>query len=335
MAKNEKIDLVVLWVDGSDIKWQEERARYLINSEEEKSNSFICYRELGLMEYFFRGIEKNAPWINNVFFITWGHLPGFLNTDHPKLKIVNHKDFIPEEYLPTFNSNVIELNLHRIKDLSENFILFNDDFFVIDDIKEEDFFYKNLPCDTLASRTMFNYHIGDSINYIEFNNMGLINRNFYGHKKLGKYISLKYKLSDNMGNLVRLLSKRYSLYASYHLPISHKKSVFEEVWNKEYETLDKMCHNRFRSPYDYSHWLMRYWNLASGNFHPVNVTKLGHFTDLSFEFDELIDIIMNKKEKIFILNDSDSETNEMYELHYPRLKEAFEKALPVKSEYEL
>ena len=35
----------------------------------------------------------------------------------PKLKLVSHKDYIPAEYLPTFNSNVIELWLHKIPEL--------------------------------------------------------------------------------------------------------------------------------------------------------------------------------------------------------------------------
>jgi len=53
--------------------------------------------------------------------------------------IVNHKDFIPEEYLPIFNSNAIELNMHKIKELSENFVYFNDDMFVLKEMKKEAF----------------------------------------------------------------------------------------------------------------------------------------------------------------------------------------------------
>jgi hypothetical protein len=59
-------------------------------------------------------VEKYAPWVNRVFFITCGQCPPWLNRNHPKLRLVDHKDFIPLEYLPTFNSMTIELNLHRI-----------------------------------------------------------------------------------------------------------------------------------------------------------------------------------------------------------------------------
>ena len=333
--KNEKIDLVVMWVDGSDVEWQKERAKYKIAKGDEIGNSFCCYRDFGLMEYFFRGVEKYMPWINKIFFVTCGHLPKFLNTTNPKLRIVNHKDYIPEEYLPTFNSNVIELNLHRIEDLSENFILFNDDMFVIDKLEEKMFFKNNLPCDSLCSRTMVNYVVGFTIYYMVFNDMGLINRNFYNNKPFEKWINNKYKLRDNIGNAINMLTKRYSAFENQHLPLPHKKSVFAEVWEKEHEALDKMCHNRFRSPYDFNQWLMRYWNFASGKFIPSDVSKIGYYTDLGYNIDSLIDIIENKKERVFLLNDTDKISDELFYDYKPRFKAALDKILPEKSSFEL
>ena len=60
-----------------------------------------------------------------------GKKPDWLNLDHPKLKLVTHKEFMPNEYLPTYNSAAIELNLHRIEGLSENYLYFNDDMYLI------------------------------------------------------------------------------------------------------------------------------------------------------------------------------------------------------------
>ena len=64
----------------------------------------------------------------NYNFVTWGHLPKWLNIDNEKLVIVNHQDYIPEKYLPTFNSNVLDLNMFRIPGLSEQYINFNDEY---------------------------------------------------------------------------------------------------------------------------------------------------------------------------------------------------------------
>ena len=124
----EKIDFVILWVDGNDKKWLEQKNSYTNKTEEIKKSRF---RDWDLLKYWFRGVEKYAPWVNKIFFVTWGHIPSWLDTKNPKLEIVKHSDFIPPKYLPTFNSNVIELNLHRILNLSEKFVLFNDDVFII------------------------------------------------------------------------------------------------------------------------------------------------------------------------------------------------------------
>ena len=46
---------------------------------------------------------------------------------------------MPEAYLPSYNSSAIELNIHRIRGLSEHFIYFNDDMFKIKDTQPSDF----------------------------------------------------------------------------------------------------------------------------------------------------------------------------------------------------
>ena len=134
---DEKIDIVVLWVDGNDEEWLKEKNKYIDNRGDKKDNRF---RDCNNLQYVFRGIEKYVPWVNRVFFITWGHLPKWLDVNNKKLEIVKHEEFIPKEYLPTFNSNVIEMNLFRIKNLSSKFVIFNDDLFILKNLKPEDFF---------------------------------------------------------------------------------------------------------------------------------------------------------------------------------------------------
>src|SRR5699024_2272679 len=74
----------------------------------------------------------------------------WLDVNHPKLNIVKHEDFIPEEYLPTFSARPIELNLHRIEGLAEQFVYFNDDMFMLDFLKKDDFFFNGMPCDVAS-----------------------------------------------------------------------------------------------------------------------------------------------------------------------------------------
>ena len=120
-----EIDFVLPWVDGSDTDWIRERNHYLGIKEENVETS--RFRDWENLQYWFRGVEKFAPWVRRIYFVTWGHVPKWLNTAHPKLTVVRHEDYIPAEYLPTFSSHPIELNLHRIKGLSDRFVYFNDE----------------------------------------------------------------------------------------------------------------------------------------------------------------------------------------------------------------
>ena len=133
---NDKIDFVMIWVDGNDPEWRKEKDKYSNKVDNNTDNREARFRDWDNLQYWFRGVEKFAPWVNKIHFVTCGHLPKWLNTENPKLNIVKHKDFIPEKYLPTFNSHTIELNLHRIKGLAENFVYFNDDLFIVKKTKE-------------------------------------------------------------------------------------------------------------------------------------------------------------------------------------------------------
>lgn len=142
------IDFAITWVDGADPEWRSERAKCSPASDEDGSER--RYRDWDLLRYWFRGVEKFAPWVRKIHFITWGHLPEWLNTENPKLHIVKHEDYIPNEFLPTFNSCTIELYLDRIEGLAEHFVYFNDDVFLTAQAKPEMFFSDGKPCDMLA-----------------------------------------------------------------------------------------------------------------------------------------------------------------------------------------
>ena len=90
----EKIDFVIMWVDGADEKWLEEKKMYDTNVDIEAGGDHR-FRDWDNLQYWFRGVEKFAPWVNSVYFITCGHYPEWLNLDHPKLKFVKHSDYIP------------------------------------------------------------------------------------------------------------------------------------------------------------------------------------------------------------------------------------------------
>ena len=136
----EKIDLVVLYVDSEDKNWQKLYKQYAPQSADVQITGKQRFRGNPHFVYLFRGIEKYAPWINNIFLVvqSQSQVPYWIN--QKKVKIVLHEDFIPAEYLPLFSSQAIEMFLHKIPSLSEKFLYANDDNYIVGDVKPEDFF---------------------------------------------------------------------------------------------------------------------------------------------------------------------------------------------------
>ena len=326
------IDIVVPWVDGDDPAWRAERAKFRPDSGSD--NSEARYREWGLFQYWFRSIELYAPWVRKVHLVTWGHLPEWLNTEHPKLNIVNHKDYIPEEYLPTFNAIPIENNVHRIPDLAEHFILFNDDVYLSRPTVPEDFFVNGLPTDTAI---LNNVTISDTFSfmpYLALNCLGMVNENFDKHTVLKqnwkKWFSPKYgKMA--LHNLYYWPGKNFAGFRSFHTCVPYQKKTFEEVWDKYPEMLDKSCRSRFRSREDVNHYIFRYWHLVKGLFTPAK-PNCAYLTIGEDDAQAVQAALISPKYKVVCVNDDPSGLN--FAEEQKRFKEIFEKRFPTPSAYE-
>jgi UDP-N-acetylglucosamine-lysosomal-enzyme len=93
------------------------------------------------LKYSLRSIEKYAPWARYIFIVTNDQIPSWLDKNHPKIKLISHKQIFPNKsHLPTFNSLAIESHLHRIPGLSRRFLYFNDDILLGKPISIEDFY---------------------------------------------------------------------------------------------------------------------------------------------------------------------------------------------------
>ena len=326
----EKIDVVITWVDGNDPLWLREKAKFL--NKDISNNNFISgenrFEDQGLLKYWFRGIEKFMPWVNNIFFVTCGHFPDWLNLDNSKLHLVKHSDFMPNEYLPTFNSNSILLNLHKIPGLSEKFIYFNDDMYVINECKQKCFFNKNLPVD-MAVQDIISAPDTDPFWDMMVNNVMVINKNFSKRKSIrnnrGKWYKVKYGLKNLTKNILLSKFNYFPGFHDVHLPNAYLKTTFEEVWDKNFDICNETCLHKFRSSEDITEWTMRYWQLASGNFYPINKEKLGRYVSLkdNSAFDYLK---TNPSMPLVCLNDSTK--------NYKDVIDYFEKKFPNKSSFE-
>lgn len=105
------IDLVYLWVNGNDPKWQAKRDACIGRPSGSQAHCKGRYADNGELKYSLRSAEKYAPWIRRIFIVTDNQIPEWLNTDNQKVQIVDHTEIMPAECLPCFNSAVIEMFL--------------------------------------------------------------------------------------------------------------------------------------------------------------------------------------------------------------------------------
>lgn len=333
--ENIEIDFVIPWVDGADPKWQNEFKKYH-HDVKGCDSRFERYRDWDILKYWFRGVEENAPWARKIFFITWGHLPEWLDVNHPKLVIVNHKDYIPEEYLPTFSANPIEVNLHRIEGLSEHFVYFNDDMFLLNYSKPSDFFKNGLPCEMVVEHPILAEE--PVMCGIHHNNTNILNAHFDKRKVIKqnilKWFNLKYrKLS--VCNLIFTPWWKFVGFYCHHFSRPYLKSTFEEVWNKCGKELDNTSKNKFRSITDVNQYLFSNWQLCSGKFSPYYINNKARFIDgVNFESKESFELISKRQVLQVCVNDGSYDETKFEDIK-KGLQDAFQIAFPRKSKFEV
>ena len=329
----DKIDFVLPWVDGSDSAWIKQRNEYLgIKNDQTQDSRFRDWENL---QYWFRGVEKFAPWVNHIYFVTWGHIPSWLNTDHPKLTVVKHEDYIPKQYLPTFSSHPIELNMHRIRGLSEQFVYFNDDTFIINKMEPEDFFRNGLPRDYCIETALVQDDINNPFACILMNNAALVNMHYSKREVIGR--NWKKWFHPAYGkmvfrNMLMLPYREFSSFKYSHISSSFLKSTFEEVWREEGEVLDRVCRTRFRSRGDVNQYVMKYWQYMEGKYEPQS-PKIGKFFTIGLHDRQIHDVLRNQKCKILCINDTENIGD--FRQQKRNIKDSFESILPEKSAFEL
>lgn len=335
MEKN--IDFVIAWVDGSDENWRKEKesCKADLKVTRQTDSSENRYRDWDNLQYWFRAVERYAPWVNKIYFVTWGHIPSWLNVSHPKLVLVNHADYIPKQYLPTFSANPIELNLHRIIGLSEQFVYFNDDMFLTKPVQPEDFFVDGLPKDCCIESAVMQDDYENPFAHILLNSCALINMNFNKRvvvkKQWKKWFSPVYGMAV-LRNFLMYPYRQFSSFKFFHIPSAFLKSSFQEMWKLEPEILDEVCHNKFRSSFDVNQYMMKYYQFVTGKFVPQS-PKAGKFFIPGRDADsDIIDAIQHRKYQMICINDDGREKN--FEEIKAKIIDSFQMVFPEKSDFE-
>ena len=248
---------------------------------------------------------------------------------------------MPKECLPTFNSCAIELNMHRIKGLSEHFVYFNDDMLLNGPINPEYYFKKGLPCD-FNKETCFNVPIYTrkerfSIYMSMLADIGIINAHFNRWKTVcqspWRWYGLHLGIKELVMSSILLKQRLFVGFSNYHIEQAYLKSIFDEVWEKEPDFLYGSC-TRFREEVIANPLVFRYWQLAKNLFYPKKRRfATFHLTDRGC-INKIEKAIQDTNIASICLNDTSFCTDDDFEFIHINLQRILEQKYPQKSSFE-
>ena len=291
------MDIVITYVNGLDPLWQKEYEQHTNTPILEKR-----FRDWGTLRYLFRSIATNMSFIRRVHLIVAqeSQIPEWINRD--EVNIVLHKDIIPEEYLPTFNCNPIEMHLHRIKDLDEEYLYFNDDMFPL------------LPC-----RPTDFFRGGKGV-------IGISKHIFYSD--MFKRIC---RNSDHMARKALGLKPSWLFLRPQHICSPMLKSVCEELYGKIEDKI-KSSLTRVRTKENLNQYLFTDYMYLQGKIIPERLSKR-HFSVGITSTKNLRKFIESPTRKLVCVNDVQLSEERYIELRQTLLN-AFDSRFPEKSKFE-
>lgn len=287
------IDVVYTWVDGADPDWLNRKNSLLSGTGRPATHPLSAndsrYLSRDELRYSLRSLEMHANWARRIYLVTDRQVPGWLRTDHPRLRIVDHTElFAGRGRLPTFNSHAIETQLHHIDGLSEHFLYLNDDVFFGAAVTPEAFFHSN----------------GSA-------------KFFLSHAKIGVGESRPSDapVVSAAKNNRRLLEQSFGVEITnrlQHAPHALRRSVLAEIEQRYTAEVCRTAHNQFRCPSDISMVasLAHYYGYLTGRAAPG---KLRYFyADIARRETPLrLDTLLRERDAdAFCLNDIDSSAND-------------------------
>lgn len=287
------VDIVYLWVDGSDSEWR--RKRNALEGVEREDASLDCegrYADNDELKYSLRALERNAPWIRRIFIVTDGQRPAWLDIHNPKIRIVDHSEILPEKARPTFNSVVIEHNLHRIPGLAEHFLYSNDDMFINRPVKKSDFF------------------TADGLPMIRFNRRVMRKLSLWGEiHLLGKSLSNYNRTIMKASELVKEKFGKYIGHKPHHNVDAFRKSDYANTFETFREAIEPTLVNHFRSDSDIQRVIYSYAPVAEGKAVVKYVNQTTSCRLQNYRHDHYRDI-EKKNPTFFCVNDSQYSTDD-------------------------
>lgn len=293
------MDVVITYVDGNDTVWKQDYEKTTNVPVMEKR-----FRDWGTLKYLLRGIETKMPFIRNVYLVVshTSQVPEW--ADQEQLKIVLHKDIIPAEFLPTFNCNPIEMHLHRIPGMDEEYIYFNDDMFPVGECKPTDFFREGKPV------------IG-----------------YYTHLFASGMYKKICRNSDRLARKALGMKPSCFFTRPQHICSPMLKSQCEELYSMVEDEIRKTSATRTRTEENLNQYLFLDYMNYKGMVIKEKISNK-HFSVAVASADSLRDFLHKPTRNLVCINDVRL-SEERYEQLRGTILDAFESTFPAKSRFEL
>ncbi len=291
------MDAVVTFVNGQDPLWREEYCKAVPSAEGAKR-----FRDWGTLPYLLRGIHSCLPFVENVYLVvsSESQVPGWVDDSH--LHVVLHRDIIPSRLLPLFNSCTIEMFLHRIPGLAEEFLYFNDDMFPLQTCSPTDFFRDG---------------------------KGLIglSRHFFAP---GMY-KQQCRTSDRLARKALGMKTGVSFIRPQHICSPMLRSASAEVYQRLEQDILSTA-SPMRTPQNPNQYLFLDYMYYSGRLIPHRISNK-HISQGVWSAEKIADYIEHPRSSFACINDVEMSDEKFHRMQECML-EAFEKRFPKKSPYE-
>jgi len=303
----EKIDAVITWVDGSEPNYQLKLEKNLKNNKAIKRQ----YLQANEIDFCVASIIRFAPFIRKIFIVTDKQRPNLSNIRHlvplNKIEVIDHEEIFRDnkECLPTFNIRAIDALLFKIKNLSERFIYFNDDMFLIKETFEKDWFVNNKAVLTGKWAKSYNKQVIKTISH-----------------KVKNFLKIRPSFNAAQSKAANIAGFHEKYFKSYHCGRPQIKSVIKDFYDKNPERLTNQIRHKFRDGRQYMPYSLCWHLLIKKNLYVesssnrlIEITKSRNFSEKKLE--DLLTDLDSKAEVKFLniqdLNLASKETQKVFQ----------------------
>ena len=303
----EKIDAVITWVDGSE-------PNYKLKLEENLKNKKIInrqYTQANEIDFCVASIIKFAPFVRKIFIVTDKQKPKFNWIRHmislEKIEIIDHEEIFRDnlDCMPSFNIRSIDALLFKIKNLSDKFIYFNDDMFLIRETNKKDWFKDNKAVLTGSWAKTYNKQLIKTISH-----------------KIKNLLNIRPSFNAAQSKAANIVGFHNKYFKSFHCGRPQIKSVIKDFYNKNPQRLTNQIKYKFRDGRQYMPYSLCWHLLIKENLYVESSTnklvEINKSRNLSAKkLEKILKSIDSKAEVKFLniqdLNMAEPETQQVFQ----------------------